>query len=67
MNEEQVINWLRRKDKFKSLRLVEDHDDHMVFKAEYHTERPYKITVYPFMVDGSDGFSASFTPWIEGE
>lgn len=60
MNEEQVINWLRRQDKFKSLRLVEDNSDRMVFKAEYHTERPYRITVTS---DGQGSLSAHFTPW----
>ena len=60
MNEERVINWLRRKDKFKSLRLVEDNSDRMVFKAEYYTERPYRITVTP---DSSGGLSAHFIPW----
>jgi hypothetical protein len=60
MNEEQVINWLRRKDRFKSLRLVEDNSDRMVFKAEYSTERPYRITV----VSGEHGgLSAHFIPW----
>ena len=60
MNEERVINWLRRKDRFKSLRLVEDHHDRMVFKAEYHTEPPYRITV---VSGGQGGFSAHFVPW----
>ena len=36
MNEEKVINWLRRHNEFKSLRLIQDEPGFMRFEAEVH-------------------------------
>lgn len=36
MNEERVINWLRRYNEFKSIRLIQDEPNFMRFETEIH-------------------------------